>query len=34
MCNSTYGYVVCVVRILIRERGRVQDSTGKSLTVV
>ena len=28
VCNSKYGYIVCVVRTLVHERGRVQNSTG------
>lgn len=29
VCNSAFGYTICVVRTLVRERGRVQDGTGK-----
>lgn len=27
-CSSKYGYVVCVIRIIQNEIGRVQDGTG------
>lgn len=33
-CLGQYGYVVCVVRILIREKGRVQDGSGFVITPV
>ncbi|KAF8817730.1 Dna-directed Rna polymerase II RPB7 [Cardiosporidium cionae] len=27
-CDATFGYVVCVIRVVHREAGRIQDGTG------
>ncbi|EZG79386.1 DNA-directed RNA polymerase II subunit 7 [Gregarina niphandrodes] len=33
-CISKYGYIVCVVRLLEREKGRVQDGSGNIIVPV